>query len=1151
MMNKITTGLHTISRWAKAGVIFVGLLLYGIYQPTEASGFQLSQIEEAVTVDQLVEAKASSEYRLVSLELDDVKLDQALRQLARQAKVGLSFQPEDIPDKKVTVQLKNSPFYEVLDQLLEGTDLKPTLPPSRDVLVIQKKKEQFEAMQQPVTGTVTDSETGEPLPGVNVVVKGTSTGVATDANGEYSLEVPEEESVLVFSFVGYQTQEVTVGDREVIDVSLEEDLGSLDEVVVVGYGEVQKSSLTASVSKVENANLDQMPVSRPENALVGRLSGVNISQTRNRPGDSPDITIRGPGSISASNDPLIVIDGFPGGSFDDINMNDVESIEVLKDASSAAIYGSRGAGGVIIVTTKQGQDEGPPRFSLNTFYGIADPMLHGEDAWMTGDEFYEHTARYVNRDWYYAGGDHTLPLDSEQRDSNYRPGADEEALKSGDYIWEDILFSPAPIQNYSLSVSGGTDRTNYYLSGSYKDEEGTFESTSYKQYAVRGSYDVDVNDTFSAGVMLNPQFSHRRLPGGAGIQNMVKFAPFVDPEPREDGTYYTMPDYVSNITASAAGNPMALLNHSHFFNHVFTNNGEAYLTVNFLDNLELRSSVGAKLRFQQNERFNESRGSTSGQNGGNEVRSRIINLVNENVLTYTETFNEVHDFTGMLGTSFQHEGYWGNSIYAVSGSFANETIRTLNNAVINPSPTTSFKEQWGLASYFSRVNYGYDERYLLSASIRTDGSSRFGPNNRWGYFPSASFAWRVTEEDFMSGLDALDNLKLRASYGVTGNFNIGDFAYLGTIDTYPYSPGGSYAIGQAQESFGNPDLKWERTFSYDVGVDAGFFNNRLNIVFDYYEKTTKDLLYSVNTPGITGFTSSLTNVGDIMNSGVELEINTVNIQQNDFQWSTSFNYTNNNNKVTNLGGGVTERTVSHSRGMDWILREGEPMFSFYGHKMLGVIQSEEELEQVPTMTGQPVGTVRMEDTNEDGVINDEDRQILGNFMPDFYMGMVNDISWRNFDLSVATQASFGGKRYNLENLFYQGATTSALLRPVVEGQWWSPEQTGDGEHPAASLSVLQYIGSSDYYLEDATFLSVRNINLGYSLPARLLEPFNVTDLRVYMSVSNALMLTKEGFHGYNPEGQTNSISGPNSYPGLNNGSEPLNRTIAFGINMNF
>ncbi|HLR32588.1 MAG TPA: SusC/RagA family TonB-linked outer membrane protein, partial [Fodinibius sp.] len=1017
MMNNITTGIPGTNRCGKAMMMVAGLLLLGVCQPSISSGQQSYQMEKFVEADQLVEAKVNSEYRLVSLDLENVTLTSALRQLAQQGKVGLSFQPEQIPDKKVTVKLDNIPFYEALDELLKDTNLKAELPSSRDVLVIQEQEDpSAEAVQHTVTGTVTDSNTGEPLPGVNVLIQGTSTGMATDVNGEYSLEVPGEESVLVFSFVGFQTQEITVGSQEVIDVSLQPDLGSLEEMVVVGYSAVKKSSLTASVSKVENEKLDQIPVSRPENALVGRLSGVNISQTRNRPGDAPNITIRGPGSISANNNPLIVIDGFPGGSFNDVNMNDIESIEVLKDASSAAIYGSRGAGGVIIITTKQGQNSGAPQFSLNTYYGIADPMLHGEDAWVSpGQEFYEYTARYVNRDWYYSGGDHTLPLDSEQRDSNYRPGADEEALKSGNYNWEDILFDPAPIQNYNLSVSGGNDRSNYYLSGTFKDEEGTYESTSYRQYALRASYDVDLNETFSAGIMLNPQYSHRRLPAGS-LQNQVKFAPFVSPEPREDGTYYRMPDYISHVTASAAVNPMAALRHSHFYNHEFNNNGEAYLTISFLDNLELRSSVGAKIRYQENERFVESRGSGSGQNSGSEYRGRLFNLVNENILTYNETFNDVHDFTGMLGASFQHEGLWENEINAVSGSFANESIHTLNNAVINPGDTFSEKTQWGLASYFSRVNYGYDEKYLVSASIRTDGSSRFGPSTRWGYFPSDSAAWRVTEENFMSGLDVVNELKLRASYGVTGNFNIGNFAYLGTIGDYAYSPGGVYTIGQSQNSFGNPDLKWERTYSYDIGVELGLFNNRLNFIFDYYDKTTKDLLYSVNTPAVTGFTSSLTNVGDINNSGVELEINTVNIQQNDFYWSTSFNYTNNNTKVTNLGGGVTERTVSHSRGMSWILREGESMFSYYGHRMLGVIQSEEELAEVPTMAGQPVGTVRMDDINDDGVINNDDRVILGNFMPDFYLGMVNEVNWRNFDLSVVMQASIGGKKYNLENL---------------------------------------------------------------------------------------------------------------------------------------
>jgi len=1006
-----------------------------------------------------------------------------------------------------------------------------------------------EAFQQEVSGQVTDATTGETMPGVNVAIDGTTRGTVTDVDGNFSLTVRNSDDVLVFSYVGYATQSIEVGNQSTINISLEQDMGRLDEMVVIGYSAVRKSSLTGAVQKIENTTLDQVPVGRPEQALVGRLSGVNISQTRSRPGDGPEITIRGPGSISASNSPLIVIDGFPGGSFEDINMNDVESIEVLKDASSAAIYGSRGSGGVILVTTRSGRTGQAPRFNLNTYYGIATPMLHND--WISpGQEFYEYTARYNNRDFFYAGGDHTLPLDSEQRPSNFRPGANEAELSSGNWNWEDLLFDPAPIQNYNLSVAGGTENTNYYLSGTYKDEKGTFRSSFYRQYALRASFNVDVNDNISTGIMLNPQYNHRSLPAAGAIQNMVKMPPFLSPHRNEDGSYPRAPDYVTHVTVSAGANPMAMADESHYYDHIFNNNGEFYLSANILDNLTIRSSVGARLRYVESERFAGSEANSNRQASGSESRSRLINLINENILTYQESFGS-HEFTGLLGASFQHQGTWNNSIGTVTGSYSNETIRTINNAVVNPTATSSSKSQWGLASYFGRVNYDYDSRYLLSGSLRTDGSSRFGPNTRWGYFPSASAAWRISQEQFMQDFETISELKLRASYGVTGNFNIGDFAYLGTIGNAAYSPGGSYFVGQAPSSFSNPDLKWERTFSYDIGLELGLFNNRINLIFDYYDKTTKDLLYGVNIPSITGFTSSLTNVGDINNRGVELEISTTNIQTANTSWRTSFNWTYNQNKVTNLGGGVTERVAQHSRGMHWLLREGEPMFSYYGHRMLGVIQSEEELAEVPTMSGQPVGTVRFEDVNGDGVIDDDDRVILGNFMPDYYLGMVNEVNWRDFDFSFTLQASIGGMIYNHENLFYQGATTSAFLRPVTEGQWWSPEEPGDGNHPAASLSVLQYVGSSDYYLEDASFLAVRNINLGYSLPANLLDNFNVNNLRVYFSVSNPFMFTKDGFNAYNPEGRTNGISGPGSWPGLNNGSEPINRTFAFGINMNF
>ncbi len=1098
------------------------------------------------------ETEESVYMKKIDVSINEMKLAEAFEEIASLGNIRLTYNEKQLPDETVSLNLYDVTIIEAFYALLEGTGFE-VLGSSRGQVVFKTQEEMadFEEDNFTVTGTVRDSETGETMPGVNIAIEGTTIGTATDQDGQYSLDIPDESAILIFSYVGYGTQQIEVDGQNVINVSMEQDLGRMDEMVVIGYSAVKKSSLTAAISKIENETLDQMPVGRPESALVGRMAGVNIAQTRSRPGDGPTITIRGPGSISASNDPLIVIDGFPGGSFDDINMNDVESVEVLKDASSAAIYGSRGSGGVIIVTTRQGRTGDEPRFSLNSYYGIATPMVHGVDAWIPGgQEFFEYTARYVNRDFFYQGGDTSLPLNSPDRPAQYRVGAAEEALSAGNYNWEDIIMTSAPIQNYNLSVAGGTDNTNYYLSGTYRTEDGTVPNTWADQYAVRANFNVNVSERLRAGIMLNPSYNQRRLYGG-GLQNQIKMPPFLSPERQEDGSYLKPLDYWGT-TVSAGVNPLAHFEGNHIYQNRFNNNGEMFFSAILLENLEFRTSVGANVTFINNENFTEARGTALNRPAGSEFRGRTINLINENILNYQTTFSQVHNFAGLLGASFQHSGTWNANMAAIPGEFANETIRTLNNAIINPGPTSSTKTQWGLASYFARVNYDYDERYLFSASFRTDGSSRFGPNNRWGYFPSASAAWRISQERFMDDFQSISELKIRASYGVTGNFNIGDFGYLGTIGDAVYAPDGQLRVGQAQQSFGNPELKWERTRSYDIGLDISLFDHRLSFVIDYYDKTTMDLLYNVSTPATTGFTNSLTNIGDINNRGFELEVSTINVNRSDFFWTPSFNYTLNRNKVVRLGGGVDEVINTHFRGMGWILREGEPMFSYYGHQQIGVIQTEQQLNDVATMPGQPVGTVMMKDLNGDGVIDAADREILGNFMPDYTFGFVNEVNWRNFDLSIVMQASLGGKMYNLENLFYQGATVSAFLRPITEGQWWSVDEPGDGHHPAASLAAQNFVGPSSYFLEDASFLAVRNINFGYSMPSSVLQPLGVRDLRLYMSVSNPFMFTRSDFHGYNPEGYTTAgISGIGSMPGLNAGSEPINRTIAFGINMNF
>lgn len=1091
----------------------------------------------------------------VTLQVKERGLAEVFREIRKQTGYQFLYNDQHLQRaKRVTTRMKDAPLDRVLQACFQDQPLSYRIVDK--TIIVQPAEERKTPRAQRlstttridtiITGSVTDT-TGAPLPGVSVTVKGTSLGTSTDPEGHYRLSGVPGDAVLVFRFIGYQTREIPAGGRQEINVRMRPDVDDLEEVVVIGYGTVKKSSVTAAISRVENEKLDQIPAGRPESALVGRMAGVNISQVRSSPGAAPTITVRGPGSISADNAPLIVIDGFPGGSFDNINMNDVESIEVLKDASSAAIYGSRGAGGVIIVTTKKGK-EGKARLRFNSYAGTAIPMAHGKDKWAAGgQEFYDYTARYINRDYAWTGGDPSLPLwGDERRPAQYRVNP---VIAEGNYNWEDILLDPALIQNYNLSVSGGRNNANYYVSGTFKDEQGNILNTGYKQYAIRANVNFDIGSRMRAGFMISPNYSERRTYSG-GLQNLIKMPPFLSPEKQADGSYLRPLDYWGSSVSSGV-NPLATLEGTHNYETAFNNVGELYGELTLLDGLSLRSSFGFNISYSTEDNFQESRATNLNRATGSASDFRTYNLINENVLNYSKIFNGVHNFTGILGASWQYELYRRSTLAAEPGSFANETIPTLNNAIISPGGSYTSKTQWGLSSYFARVNYGYDDKYLLSASIRTDGSSRFGPDTRWGYFPSASVAWRISQEDFFQNVPAINELKLRASYGVVGNFNIKDFQYLGIIEETLYSPDGELVQGQAQTSLGNPGLKWERTESYDIGLEIGLFDNRVSLVTDYYHKLTRDLLYNVSIPAISGFTNTIVNVGDIRNKGFEVELYTRNLIR-DFQWQTTFNFSLNKNEVRSLGGGVEQVTNTHSRGMGWLLKKGEPMFSYYGYRQAGVIQSQEELESVPVIPGQFVGTVQYDDVNGDGVITPEDRVILGNFMPDFFMGMVNDFSWKNFDLSIAMQSAVGGKMYNLENLYYQGPTVSAFLLPVVENQWWSEAEPGDGKHPATSLAALEYVGNSDYYLENASFLAVRNINLGYTFPASTAQKLRLTNLRCYVSVSNALMLRSKDFNGYNPEGYTTSgISGVNSMPGLNNGTEPIPRIITLGLDVNF
>lgn len=988
------------------------------------------------------------------------------------------------------------------------------------------------------------SETDEIIQGATIQVKGGNTATLSDERGYFSINATSGD-VLLITTVGYTEREELLGARmELGAIRLKPAISDLDEVVVVGYGTMKKSSLTAAVSRLENTNLDQVPSARPETALQGRIAGVNISQTRSTPGSAPLIRVRGgSGSIDAGNSPLLVIDGFPGGSFSNVNMNDVASIEVLKDASSAAIYGSRGAGGVIIITTKKGRT-GHPTLSVNVNAGFADAMGHND--WMGKDEYYQYSIKYQNREFAYVGGDTSIPIwGDSRRPAQYQVS---DALRNNaNTNWQDALLSTAPFQSYDLSVNGGTERVRYYVSAVVRDEQGTLKNTWYKNYAARANIDVKVNDRIDLGLMVSPNYNKSRLSPHPMI-DLVKYPPFV-PFRREDGTYPIARDFWG-VVVSGQNNPMAFLEGSFFYNDQITTIGEFFANIKLAEGLDFRSSVGTNLSNTANDRFRTTWGSTNNTSSGSVVEGRVINLLNENILNYTKEFGSEHYFSALLGASYQKNMSRSLTMTAVSGSFNNDIIPTLNNAQINPAQTQNTRTQWGLVSYFSRAHYAYKDRYLLSASIRTDASSRFGADNKWGWFPSASVAWRVSQEDFFRDVEVISDLKLRASYGTTGNFNIGDFDYLGQIANLVYSPNNLLTNAQAQSSLGNPRLGWEKTQEYDFGIEIGVFNNRLTLVADYYRKRTNNLLYNLSTPAIIGFTSWLTNIGDVENKGVELEVTSQNLT-GAFTWQTSFNMASNRNKVVDLGG-VHERLNTDRFGMSWLLRVGEPMFSFYGYEAIGVLQNQEQVDNTPVLPGSKPGNPIYRDVDRNQIITPDDRVILGHYMPKMTLGMVNDFSWKNIDVSIAIQSSLGAKVYNFENQYYQGNSLGAMRRALVTNQWFSEQEPGDGDMPAAALSQLQFQSNSDLYIENASFMAIRNLNVGYTLPEIIATKIGMSSCRIFSSVNNLLMITDKNFHGYNPEGYTGGeVAGINSMPGYNSGSEPINRVVTLGINARF
>jgi TonB-linked SusC/RagA family outer membrane protein len=1024
-----------------------------------------------------------------------------------------------------------------------------------------------------VKGRVTGVSDADPLPGVSVVIKGTQRGTTTNSDGAFQIDVPDQATVLVFSFVGYKSVEETVGTRTDIGVRLVPENKSLEEVVVVGYGTQSKRAVTGAVISVNYDKFKDRSFSNVTQSLAGTLPGVNISQSQGAPGASPVIKIRGISSITAGTNPLIVVDGVPLENFNLnlINPQDIESIEVLKDASSAAIYGSRGSSGVIIVTTKTGKP-GKVNVSANVEYGSQ--KVTRRVKMMDAQQFIETYIDAKNNAWTAQGGNASDP--NSARPSTLRIPEDfttnpQQFGKGTD--WQDVMFRTAPSYNAQLTITGGTEKTQYMFSAAYLDQTAVLDANYYKRLAVRSNLKTQITKRLSAGLNIGLTSIFDRTEGTQGKSDVISLGLQSDPifpVYNENGnlgfrdpnsTWFRFTSYADmNLW-----HPYSLTREVDKGRKSFNTLATGYLEYEFLDGLRFRTSLSGNLyntrnNFYWNDKQKYGYSAVLAAQG-NASDAYMLNWLSENTLTYDKKFGE-HAFTGLLGYTSQKQR--DETMYVAANNFPNDLVHTLNAGTVTAGNTTA--SEWSLLSYLARVQYNFKNRYFLTGAIRRDGMSRFGENNKWGYFPSVSAGWLLSDETFMSGVTAVNNLKLRASYGVTGNNQIPNYGAISLLAAAQYVNGANLANGLKVSSLANPDLKWEKTNQFNVGVDLGIFNNRINLSAEFYNSVTRDMLLFVPVPDITGFSTQLTNIGKMRNRGVELNISSKNLTRA-FTWTTDFNISRNRNKVLQLGSG--NAPIQYVDNVVTVRTEvGQPVSNFYGYIFDGVFKNQAEIDAYPHHTSTTPGDPKARDVNGDGKISDADRTILGNYQPDFTAGITNTVGYKGFELSFLFQGSFGGEIAN-NNVRYLGTWDNGRnFFASMYNYWRSESEPGDGKHfkPSVNYLGLQKQFSS-YWVEDATFVRLRNVRVSYALPAKWASKLKVSSARVYVNAENVHLWSK--YTGYDPENTTYGTTSysssmetsgsyssgnapvPGAFQGVDYGSYPLPRVITVGIKADF
>ena len=1018
------------------------------------------------------------------------------------------------------------------------------------------------AQTRTVTGTVTD-QNGEPLIGATVKVAGRQGGTVTDMDGRYQINVPESASQLQVTYVGYQTKTIKFKGNKA-DVVLQEDSNVLDQVVVVGYGSVKKGDVTNAVAQIKGDQLADRPVSNIASALQGELAGVEVRTTSGAPGSGVQINVRGATSINedGSSSPLYVVDGVPmDEDFDLVSLNpqDIESIEVLKDASSSAIYGSRGANGVVIITSKKGQDDGKVRVTASANFSISSPERYVDtmspEQWI-GWRTKSNNVRYVNQygargvtsnDSYYERiallGSVSANYVNDPRWSMQNYGG----LSLVD--WQKEIFQQAFAQNYNLSVSSGNKTSNYRASLGYTDQNGIVIHTGFKRLNLKLSAQTKVKEKLTLGFDIAAQYGATTGGNVDGKDNTAQSALYLVPvaEPTA-GLYTSSQPYSRYLWAGSTISPIASMEQQKYRDEQIRIQTSAFARYQLLPYLQAEVLGSWSFNNRERRRFTPStlnRYWADYPEGyysyGRWNGSRSHKYLGQALLTFDKDFGK-HHLNVVAGWSVEQTKD-GTSYTLNATQFPNNAVEGFNmNDVVLTDASATYSTEDRLISYFTRAEYGYDSRYLLTASIRRDGSSRFGANRRWGTFPAVSAAWRASNEKFWGQNWIVNQAKLRISYGSNGSNAIPANSAYGLLTTNNYSKDGSMTVGYVPTSTANVDLGWQKTDSWNFGIDMGFFRNRISLAVDYYVKNIRDMLYQITLPADMGYATGYTNVGNIRNKGLELELKTENLTGK-LRWTTTLTLGFNKNEVISLGDNSTIYT-GYDKSTQ-VIEVGHPAGEYYLYDAVGVYMTAEDLEKYPTQTGSVVGSVRYRDVDGDGKITEADRTYMGHPQPSVVYGMTNTFKYKNWDFSFLITAQTGGKIYGAIGRAYDRQGMGVSINPLSkwENMWFSEQDPGDGCTPNAWVSGI----SEEYdnrWLYSSDFIKLKNVTLGYriKLPKRAF----VNNIRLTASIENVFMLDKyDG--GFSPE-SNNSSSRISSY---DYGAYPQARTISFGANLQF